>query len=87
MSQLTDQYLAETGKIAIVQKYRRVYYTAYYVNWLEKLVEGVRERAPNNASTKPCAHWVPGAWCKFRDDWMCSQDNSCLIERPASHVA
>jgi hypothetical protein len=50
MSQLTDQYLAETGKNAIVQKYKCVYYTAYYVNWLEKLIEGVRERAPNKPS-------------------------------------
>ena len=70
MSQLTEQFLAESGKNACVIKYNQLYYTGYYVNWLEKLVEGVRERAPNTASP-PCE--TKRATCT----WLTSSGECC----------
>ena len=49
MSQLTEQYLAETGEKALYRMNSSDYHTLRYVNWLEKLVEGVREREHDNA--------------------------------------
>jgi hypothetical protein len=58
MSQLTEQYEIDEGTPAIYDFHGTKFYTAKYVNWLEKLVEGVRERAPNSASLAIAAREV-----------------------------
>ena len=59
MSQLTERYRAETGKEGAVIKYSRLYYSAYYVNWLEKLVEGVQNQSGEAPVQQPKVESVP----------------------------
>jgi DnaJ-class molecular chaperone len=75
MSQLTEKYLAETGEKAMYRMQSSDYHTLRYVNWLEKLVEGVQTQTTNNARDEILPGQCPA--CHGCGNVMVSHVNEC----------
>jgi len=58
MSQLTEQFFAETGDKAMYRKSSSDYHTLRYVNWLEIKVKNLTASTSTNIQKcDQCIHW------------------------------